>query len=50
MAVGLFVTCLWFVWRACESRQQLENSMPAVESSRMQEMDRTLQAAKMPKW
>ncbi len=45
MAVGLFVTCLWFVWRAFESRQQLEN-LPKVEELRMHELDRTLQASR----
>jgi len=48
MAVGLFLTCLWSVWRAFESRQAQEN-MPAVETKRLHEMDRTLQASKMPK-
>ncbi|MBN8422346.1 MAG: hypothetical protein J0L73_25750 [Verrucomicrobia bacterium] len=48
MAVGLFLTCLWSVWRAFESRQALENA-PAVETKRMHEMDRTLQASKMPR-
>lgn len=49
MAVGLFVTCLWSVWRACESRQPPE-SAPKVETQHLHEIDRTLQAAKMPKW
>lgn len=48
MAVGLFVTCLWSVWRACESRQSLESPLK-VEEKRMHEMDRMLQASKMPK-
>lgn len=45
MAVGLFVTCLWSVWRAFESRQQPEN-LPRVEELRMHELDRTLQASR----
>ena len=49
MAVGLFVTCLWSVWRAFESRQAQQESVPTVEVMRMQELDRTLQASKMPK-
>ena len=48
MAVGLFVTCLWSVWKAFESRQAQE-SAPMVETKRVQDMDRTLQASKMPK-
>lgn len=50
MAVGLFLTCLWSVWRALESRQAQQESAPMVETKRMHEMDRTLQASKMPKW
>ena len=49
MAVGLFVTCLWSVWRAFESRQAQQENAPAVETKRMHEMDRMLQASKMPK-
>lgn len=49
MAVGLFVTCLWSVWRAVESRQAQLESAPTVETKRMQELDRTLQASKTPK-
>jgi len=50
IAVGLFVTCVWSVWRAFESRQAQLEKAPTVETKRMQELDRTLQASKMPKW
>lgn len=48
MAVTLFFTCLWFVWRACESRRQTED-LPQVETLRMHELDRKLQVAQMPR-
>ncbi len=50
LAVGLFAVCLWFVWKALESRQAQEESTPKVEAMRMLELDRTLQASKLPKW
>lgn len=49
MAVVLFMTCLWFVWRAFDSRRVLKE-LPQVETQHLHELDRTLQAAKMPKW
>lgn len=49
LAVGLFVTCLWFVYQALESRQVKERTKPLIEAKRMIEIDHTLQAAKMSK-
>jgi hypothetical protein len=49
LAVGLFMVCLWFVYQALESRQVKATKAPLIEANRMQEIDHTLQAAKISK-
>lgn len=55
MALTLFATCLWFVWRAGHNRKtgpdpvRVEQKAP-VEKKRTTEIDRFLQAAKTPRW
>ncbi len=47
MSLTLFVTCLWFVWKACERRQPAI-SAPQVETSQSHDVDHTLQASRFP--
>ena len=50
MAVVLFATCLWFVWKAFESRQPLARTQaegaPQSQEMKAHEVDHTLQASK----
>lgn len=49
IAVALFVIGLLFAWRACDPPPPPEH-VPTVEELQRHEFDRTLHAAKMPKW
>jgi hypothetical protein len=50
MAFALFATCIWFVWRAYHSREATATRPNRVEESQARDIDRHLQATKMPKW
>ncbi|WP_395736192.1 hypothetical protein [Prosthecobacter sp.] len=50
VALALFATCLWFVWRACHSREAAPERSSRVEENQAHDIDRYLQATKMPKW
>ena len=46
MALMLFATCLWFVWKACESRKPVYG--PQVTPTQPHQIDHSLQASKFP--
>lgn len=48
MAFTLFAVCLWFVWRACHTRPEARNTR--VEEHQARDIDKFLQASKLPKW
>ena len=50
LAFSLFISCFWFVWRACESRRPAPSSSSLIEDSRSHDIDHFMQASKMPKW